>query len=137
MSCMLRVGGKKFDVDKFLALSKLKPTDVFRKGEPRSKAKPNGKKNEISSINISVSKADFTQVNKQIADAIKFLQKNKTEIRGLTQSLGVDNSELDFGIVKRNVAVQTDCLPPDLISLAGNLGLGISMTLYPNIDKEA
>jgi len=132
MSCILRASGKNFDVDKFLSQTKLQPCAVFKKGKPKYQARPKGKKNEFSGINIEVSNADFNQLDQQIQDAIKFLQKNKDEVRNLIDFLGLDSeSEIDFAIEKRNVRAQTDYFPPKLLVLAGTLGLGIRLSIYP------
>ena len=44
---------------------------------------------------------------------------------------GVETVALDFGIERRDVAVQCDRLPEELIRLAGTLGLGIELSHYP------
>ncbi len=44
---------------------------------------------------------------------------------------GVQAVDLDFGIERRDVAVQCDRLPPELVRLAGSLGLGIELSQYP------
>ena len=44
---------------------------------------------------------------------------------------GVEDMRLDFGIERRDVAVQCDYLPPDLIRVAALLGLGIELSQYP------
>jgi len=133
MACVLRVSGKNFNVDKFLKQTKLKYCAIYRMGEPRSKFKPDGKKNEKSGINIAVSDADFYQLDKQISGTIKFLIKHQKELKKLLKYPGVSPiSELDFGVAIRDVAIQSDYLPPKLIALAGRLGLGCRMTLYPS-----
>ena len=43
---------------------------------------------------------------------------------------------LDFGIERRDVAVQSDNLSSDLVRLAGSLGLAIELSQYPASDKE-
>ena len=132
MSCVLRAAGKNFDVDKFLSQTTLQPCAVFKKGEPERKSKPTGKKNEYSGINIEVSSADLNQLNQQIQDAVRFLEKNMNEVRSLAQSPGLDiEPELDFAIEKRDVYVQADYLPPKILVLAGSLGLGIRLSVYP------
>ena len=49
---------------------------------------------------------------------------------------GVEGAELDFGIERRDVAVQCDTLPAPLICFAGALGLAIAMSLYPEMDDS-
>lgn len=38
---------------------------------------------------------------------------------------------LDFGVAWRNVIAQSDYLPPTLIIIAGELGIGIEISHYP------
>ena len=133
MSCILRASGKNFNVDKFLSQTRLQPCAVFKKGEPKNKSNPNGRKSELSGINIVVSSADFDQLDEQIQDAIKFLEKNKREIKNLIEFSGADNlSEIDFAIEKRDIWMQTDYFPSKLLVLAGALGLGIRISVFPS-----
>ncbi|MDD5069980.1 MAG: hypothetical protein PHV17_04565, partial [Candidatus Omnitrophica bacterium] len=102
--------------------------------------KPKGKKNNHSGINITVSKADFDNFKKQIRDTIKFLKINKNEIKKLVKFPGLDEEpELDFGIERRNVAVQSELFPAELVALCGKLGLALALSRYPpsnDDDKE-
>jgi hypothetical protein len=132
MSCVIRLVGKNLDVDKLMAKSKLKPAAVFRKGEPKIKTNPKSKKNEVSGIAIDVSDAGFDDLDAQVQDAIKFLGKNKNEIKKFVRLAGAAGKpQLDFAIERRNVLFQTDYLAPQLLMLAGNLGLGICLSQYP------
>ena len=131
MSCILRACGKSFSVDRFLAKTKLKPCAVYRKGEPRFKTKPKGKKNTQSGINIIVSNADFDQLDRSIKETIRFLRKHRSDIQQLVQFPGQSRPELDFGIETRPVIVQGDRFPAELLKLAGDLGLGIMVSRYP------
>ena len=45
MGCTLRVSGKSLDVDEYLKLTSFKNIHVYKKGEPRFKTIPKGKKN--------------------------------------------------------------------------------------------
>jgi hypothetical protein len=67
----------------------------------------------------------------QVKDAIVFLQKHQSEIARLAGFPGVEGRTLDFGYHNRNVFVQCDYLPPELLVLAGSLGVGIELSLYP------
>ncbi len=135
MGCVLRAAGKDFDVDAFLAKSKLSPCAVFRKGQPKG-SDPKSKKLRYSAININVSNASFKNFKKQVKDAIKFLEENNTEIKRLARTKGLDGTpELDFGVEHQNVFVQSDCFPAELVSLAGKLGLGLMLSQYPVSDE--
>src|SRR5687767_4702576 len=100
MSCVLRISGKMFDVTSFLEEAKLKPYKVFCKGELIGPTTKNNKRYIDSGCYFDASKAEFDNVNKQIADSIKFLNKNFKKFKslpkyGLTPK---DQPVLDFGI---------------------------------------
>ena len=72
----------------------------------------------------------------QIADAIRFLQQYKSDLKQLRDEYKVRDLTLDFPyylrIGRNNVVMQRDFLPPKLIGLAGELGIGIELSLYPH-----
>jgi len=133
MSCVLRAGGKEFDVDEFIKGTTLLPCAVFRKGELI------GSKNlkcSGSGLNIEISTASFDNFEKQIKDAVKFLEKNKREITKLVNAEGLDGPpELDFAVNKSDAFTLSYCFPADLVALAGSMGLGIRISQYPINDK--
>ena len=133
MSCVLRARGIDFAVDEFLAESSLKPIAIFRKGQPQwPKVNSAGPKLRASGFHASVSEADFSDIKTQIDDALDFLQQNQTELSRLIALPGIERVWLDFGIEERDVAAQHESFPPNLLSLAGNLGIWIDFTLYPS-----
>jgi len=121
-------------LDSFLEKSSFTPCAVYHKDEPRFRSKPKGKVNDKSGLNVSVSEADFADLQGQIEDAISFLKQNKSELKRLRQFLGVEGVCLDFGIKKRDVIAQYDYFPPELLYLAGGLGIGIELSQYPAED---
>jgi|HubBroStandDraft_5_1064220.scaffolds.fasta_scaffold634013_2 hypothetical protein len=133
MSAVLRAAGRDFDVDAFVAGSTLKPCRVYRRGERRLASMP---PSEESGLNIPVSVTEFVEFPKQVAEATEFLQTQAEEIRRLTTFPGVEGVTLDFGIERRDVVVQCDLLPADLIRIAGSLGLSIELSQYPPPDGE-
>lgn len=136
MCTVLRAYGRDFDVDAFLAGCSLQPCSVRRRGEPRCpKSDPDGRVNEKSGINIGVSDADCNEFPRQVEETIAFLRNNAAEIRRLVTWPNVGEVSLDFGIERRDVYVQCDYLPAELIRRAGELGLGIELSYYP-ISKE-
>jgi hypothetical protein len=132
MSCVLRARGSDFAVDDFLSTSTLKPIVIARRGQPQypnistTSAIPND-----SGLHIVASEADFSEVNVQIADSIYFLEQNSSELARLIAFPGVERVSLDFGIEERETAAQRECFPPELLRIAGNLGVWIEFTLYP------
>lgn len=134
---MLRVQGKRFEVDRCLKGSRLKPYLVWRRGEPRTKSKPKGKRYLDSGLAIEVSRAEFTNLNGQIRGAIRFLKQNQSKLTRLVEFDGVEIAHLDFGIELWDVFVHCDYLPPDLLKLTGSLGIGIELSHYPLIRKTS
>jgi hypothetical protein len=124
--CVLRADGERFVPDQFLEGSKLVACAVWHKGEKRSKTRS---PNTHSGINIVVSDAD--DLPSQVDDAILFLKANHDEIVRLRQTPGLDGLVLDFGIARRDVAVQCDSFPSELVRLAAEFDLGLEMSQYP------
>lgn len=132
MSCVLRAHGSDFSVDRFLEGSELNPCTVYRKGERRSPAsKSKVGVNKSSGMVVDVSVADFDDLRGQIRDAITFLKQNEAELARLSKFPGVEGVALDFGIARRDVVAQSDYFPPELLYLAGGLGIGIELSQYP------
>lgn len=79
---------------------------------------------------FQVSNADFDAFDQQINDAIRFLQAHEADIKQMlsdSQGTGV----LDFAIEWRDVAIQYDSIPAELVRLAGRLGLAFELSHYP------
>jgi hypothetical protein len=130
VSCVLRVGGRIFDVAAFLAESPFRPCAVFtgneiRHGRPRDPG-----------FNLEVSRADFSDGARQVEDAIKFLTQHSAELQRLRTFAGVEGIELDFAIEDREVSVQTDRFPSQLLQLMGSRGIDIAISRYPRADDS-
>jgi hypothetical protein len=132
MSGALRAGGASFAVDEFLAASTLKPDAVFRRGQPPWLNAPPGSPipNE-SGFYAAASDADFSNLQGQIADAVRFLEKNRSELARLVGFPEVERVSLDFGIEEREMAAQSERFPANLLSVLGSLGIGLMFTWYP------
>jgi hypothetical protein len=135
MSCILRVGGRNFDVDVFTDTTKLKPYKKSYIGQPKFISKPDGEKLSHSSISIETSNADFDNFKKQIADTIRFLKRNREKLAHVASTKGIEYAVLDFGIDlridRKKVLIQSDTFPSELLKLAGNLGFDIELSIYP------
>lgn len=137
MACFLRATGRSFHVDEFCAVTTLIPCRVFRKGQPRfPRSEPTGPKHAQDAVNIEVSSAATDQVDVAIRDAISFLRVHFDDVQYLRSYPGVEFVSLDFGIAWRNVALQTNLFPAELITLAGQLCLDFEVTYYPPSDDE-
>ena len=139
MSAVLRAHGESFDVDLFLADSSLEPDSVYQRG-PRSGAgaadKDNGSPRRASGFNLTVSHADFSDLETQIKEAILFLDEYEDELRRLGSFDGVEGISIDFGVQRRDVVAQTDVLPSDLLWRAGALDIWIAITHYAIADAK-
>jgi len=125
MSCIFHASGPNFDVDSFLRTSSLVPDRVLHKGEPRGKKSIH----EQSGFTMVASNAEMVDPAQQVLDAIEFLKANQVELEKLRHVQGVTMC-LDFGIADRDVVVQCDRFPPELLRLAGNLEIGIEISHY-------
>ena len=135
MSCVLRARGANFAVDEFLSTSTLKPIVVARRGQPLY-PKSRSRIPDASGFYAVASEADFSKLQVQIEEAVQFLEHNRGELRRLVAFPGVDRVSLDFGIEERDIPAQKERFPPNLLRLAGDLGVWLEFTLYPQ-DQES
>ena len=99
--CVFRVSGAHFDVDQFLVKSLWIPPAIFRAGEPKfTGGQPNGPVSRKSGFNLNASNAEFSELHKQIDDAIRFLRSNEEELVRLRDFPAAEGMWLDFGISK-------------------------------------
>lgn len=132
MPSVLRAYGGDFDVDTFLADFTLPVCAVKRRGDSALPAsRPDGRRHERSGIHVPISDAGFDEFPRQVEETTTFLSANAEQVRRLVAFPGVDGVTLDFGIVHRDVAVQIEHLPAELVRLAGSLGLAIELSRYP------
>jgi hypothetical protein len=128
MSCVLRVAGETFNVDEFLAGSRIEPCKIWHKGDAKSRS---GKESPSAGFNADVSVADFDEFPAQVQDAIRFLRDNHDDLSRLSTAAGVSDIDLDFGIAIRPETMSKTCLlSPELIQLAGEFKIGIMMSYY-------
>ena len=136
MPAVLRAHGDDFDVDGFLAGCTLPVCAVRRRGEPMLPvSEPHGRRYERSGVHMTASDADFDEFPRQADEATAFLRNESEQVRRLCEWPGVEGVTLDFGVERRDVAVQCDVLPMELVRLAGSLGLAIEMSQYPTRDE--
>ena len=132
MSCVLRASGTDFDVNSFLKSSSLEALTVFHRGEvqfPTSTVPQ--RKIERSGMHVSVSTREFSDLKGQIGDAVSFLSDNNEELRRLRDFPGLERMDIDFPIEERHVVFQSDTFPPYLLSLLGDLHIGLVISRYP------
>ena len=131
--CVLRVIGRSFDPDSYLGASGFKAYKVFHAGEPEWKSRPDGKRYEASGFRVDVSRE--SDLPAQVHDAVEFLDTFQSVLSKLRSTPGVEDmrldSAVDLRIDRQKIMAQFDYFPPELISRAGALGLGIEISLYP------
>jgi hypothetical protein len=123
--CVLRAAGVRIDVDKFTESSVLSPCEIYRKGEPKGRR---GRLHEKSGLNVVVSEASGDDLQQQIEDALKFLDRHGAEVERLLSH--AEEASLDFGIWQRGEFAHYCHFPPELLRLVGSLGLGIEISVY-------
>jgi hypothetical protein len=131
MSCVLRASGSNFDVDEFLKTSSLDALTAFHRGGVQFTASSVTRKSQHSGMNVSVSLREFSELRGQIEDAVAFLAGNDRELKRLRNFPGVERMDLDFPIEDRDMVFQRDAFPAYLLSLLGELGIGLIISRYP------
>ncbi|MGY1459837.1 MULTISPECIES: hypothetical protein [unclassified Luteimonas] len=110
--CVLRAAGPAFAPEAFLASFPL----------------PDANHRE-SSLNVLVSDRDGDDLSGQVLDALSFLREHAAAVKALVALPGVSAS-LDFGLWQKDTMSQSVSFAPDLVALAGELGLGLEASLY-------
>jgi hypothetical protein len=133
--CVLRVSSNRRTLTDFLSGSRLPFYEAHDKKTPQKFGRDKGKPYGYAGFKSDVSRREWDDLPGQVSDAIRFLRRYKTDLKRLRDKFKVHDVKLDFPyylrIGRNAVVVQCDYLPPTLISLAGDLGVGIEMTLYP------
>jgi hypothetical protein len=127
--CVLRATGDSFQVENFLEVSSLVPCNIFIKGE----RKASNRLWDTCGITIVVSDSDGSELATQIRDAIEFLRNNRDELFRLRNFDGVEVMELDFGIYRKNGFLQSNLFPAELIVFAGDLQIGIELSIFGEV----
>ncbi|MBL9174533.1 MAG: hypothetical protein JNL10_13435 [Verrucomicrobiales bacterium] len=134
MICHLTVSGRDFDPDRFLEGSPLRRrARIWRRGEPlQSKflqKKWKRKTRPDSGFRLAASRTGSDrQIAAQVRQVIRFL---RTHRRQLSRLRGSAKGSLDFGILwPREAVIAGWSFPPELLSLAGGLGIEIGLTVY-------
>jgi len=139
MTCIFRAAGTNFDVDGFIAKSPLVADSLWRKGEKRfPRSKSSEEINGSSGIRVVASEADFSELFQQIEDVIVFLRQNQEPIKALASFPGVEGTVLDFGVEIYPPGWASFTFPPELLFLAGSVGVSLCLSVYPtDPDGEA
>jgi hypothetical protein len=131
MSCVLRATGNNFDVDEFLKTSSLDALTAFHRGAAQFPASSVTRRSNYSGMKVSVSGRESSDLRGQVKDAVEFLKDNNKELKRLRDFPGVERIDLDFQVEDRDVVFQSDAFPPDLLSLLGELRIGLVISRSP------
>jgi hypothetical protein len=123
MPCCLTVNGAEFPVDEYMAETKLADIQFRRRGD----LTPGGKRLDKSGLSIQVSLGDLADLGVQVREATAYLKNNRDELKKLTVYHGVDEAFLSFAIQQRDEIALFSYFPRDLVTLAGDIGLGIHL----------
>ena len=129
---VLHVDGEEFDPDSLLPSLSLRPYRVYRKGDPTGRR---GQLHTSSGFCCDVSSVDGL-LSAEAADALEFLSKHRADLARIREDPTVRDLRIDFGYYRRDVAVQCDYLSPELLRLAGELGIGFELSLYPTPEEQ-
>jgi hypothetical protein len=130
MGCVLRASGRKLNVDSLARRTSFRVLAVHRRGEPRSKARPDGRVNTRSSCNILVSNRGFDEFHLQVRDAVRFLKRKHRELRRLRRQSGLEELVLDFGVEPTHALCNFYPVPLALVELAGRSGMSLEISTY-------
>jgi hypothetical protein len=135
MCCVLRISGTEFDSKAYSKASTLPIDFVSILGEIwEGRSKPS----KTNGVGCTVSERDL--LSEQIEDAIAFLKRYESELERIAALSGVEIFWLDFGYECRlngtTVVMQGEYLPVELLVLAGKLGIGIALSLYPALQEN-
>jgi hypothetical protein len=134
MTCSLSARGKDFDVETFLARTRLpfKDAHFWIRKTPIYNTK---RRHHDSGFSEWVSRDKWDNLRSAVAEVLKFLKVNRKELLKLKHTKGVKDLMLDFAFDSRlgtkNVAMQGEYLPAELLRLAGELDIGIGLSIYP------
>jgi hypothetical protein len=128
MSCAISAYGKRFDVERALRATGLKPDEIWLRGYPNDE----GRKPVTSGFTIQICD-DFPMLEKQVKLSMKFLGSTRVRqrLKRMSRTRGVDYFVLEFGIAWLDVASQNDLLPARLISFVAESGLSVVVAHYP------
>lgn len=130
MGCVLHFMRPEADVERLIALSPVEPCTVRRRGEPLSQ-RANSRRAVTSGVSLGVSDAEFEELEQQQTDAVRFLRAHAATLKTMREVPGVERATLDFGIAMRDVVVQSDSFPADLVAAVAAFGCGLELTQFP------
>jgi hypothetical protein len=126
--CVLKVYSNIDSFRKFRERTRLPAYDSYEKGDERVKRIQTDYR-----ISFDVSDKEWDDFNGQVQDAIMFLKEYKKDLTELFNTHEISDAYLDFPLWSRldkNIIIQNNHLPGELVSLAGELYIGIEIAIY-------
>lgn len=129
--CVIRVLGDELIPERLLATTTLTPSSVFRKGQQRS-----GRRRPATTGGFTcvVGIGGFEE---QVRLASDFISQHSADLRRISATTTVESFFVDFAYDCRlddeSVVVQRDFLPADFIGLAGEVGIGVCLSLCKSV----
>ncbi len=136
MRCVLRVWGNDFDVDSLTLNQEIEVIKVWRKGQPKFKSNPNSHINVTSGINIELGYSGFSELEKQITEAILFCKSHREALNELVSSKGVDGAVADFGAEIHPPGWCSFYFDPEILIVLGDIGITLGLSVYPTDDED-
>ena len=129
--CILKILNKTGSYKSLISKIKIKPYSVQDKGDkPFKTIKRIVKEYKIS---FATSDKEWNDLPGQIKDTVKYLKRNKIELRKVIKDNKNTKAYLDFPIYSRlnkNIVFQSDKFPSDLLKLCGDLDIMIVLSNY-------
>ncbi|WP_312824924.1 hypothetical protein [Epilithonimonas sp.] len=129
--CLLKVYSENKSFKSFVESTKIPICKIFEKGDFKNELQKS--KYDDYGIFFNISDKKWNDLEAQIKDVIEFIESNFNELELLMSNYHIKYAFLDFPLDSRfnkNVAVQTNHLPPRLINLVSKLNLGIELAIY-------
>ncbi|MEY4483667.1 MAG: hypothetical protein RL693_1119 [Verrucomicrobiota bacterium] len=129
--CVLKIYSQTTSFKDNAALKRLPVYSIHEKGDVRRKR--TGELHDKYRVSLDVSDAEWDELSLQTADAVEFLSTNRKALSDLLRCSDDTEAFLDFPLWSRlsgEIVNQNDHIPKKLIALAGELGLGIEMSIY-------
>jgi hypothetical protein len=83
-------------------------------------------------LQVGVSNAKFSELDRQIADTVAFLKENAASLRAARAFPGVETMICDFPVDGRPAAaVECNRFPAELLAGLGGLGIELEISRYP------
>jgi hypothetical protein len=133
----LVVSGLDFDVDEFLKTTVIKPFSVFHKGKMVIGPDQTQVLRSNSGFIVLIDLEGAKPLNHHIQKANDYLKIHRTTLKKSAQ-FGADDLRLNFFYPNLKVYDLAHYLPPDLLLLAGRIGIGIEMSAidYSKVEPQ-